>query len=68
MQTVVDEARYLSDNMAVLYWLHNRRNWMTFLQHRVEEILRLSTKSQWGHVSGSENPADLGSRGFELLM
>jgi len=29
----------------------------------VEEILKSSTKSQWGHVSGNENPADLGSRG-----
>ena len=26
-------------------------------------MLRLSSKCEWGHVSGLENPADLGSRG-----
>ena len=62
-QTVVDEVRYWSDSMTVLYWLHNRGDWKTFVHHRVEEILKSSTKSQWGHVSGNENPADLGSRG-----
>ena len=65
-QTVVDEVRYWSDSMTVLYWLHNRGDWKTFVHHRVGEILKLSTKSQWGHVSGNENPADLGSRGVPV--
>ena len=33
------------------------------MQHRVNEILRLSVKRDWGHSPGNENPADLGSRG-----
>ena len=33
------------------------------MQFRVAEILRLSKKEDWGHVSGLDNPADIGSRG-----
>lgn len=33
------------------------------MQHRVNEILGLPRKEEWGHVSGVKNPADLGSRG-----
>ena len=35
-QTVVDEVRYWSDSMTVLYWLHNRGDWKTVVHHRVE--------------------------------
>ena len=49
--------------MTVLYWIQNRGEWKVFVQHRVREILELTEKSHWGHVSGLENPADLGSRG-----
>ena len=65
-QTVVDEVKYWPDSMTVLYWLHTRGDWKTFVHHRVEEILKLRTKSQWGHVSGNENPVDLGSRGVPV--
>ena len=34
------------------------------VQHRVNEILRVSCKEQWGHVPGKESPADIGSRGM----
>ena len=33
------------------------------MQHRVDEILRVISKSDWGHCPGVENPADLGLRG-----
>ena len=59
----ISEVRYWTDSMTVLYWIQNRGEWKVFVQHRVREILELTEKSQWGHVSGLENPADLGSRG-----
>ena len=62
-QTEISEIRYWSDSMTVLYWLQNRGEWKTFVQHRINEILKVSNKNQWGHVAGLENPADLGSRG-----
>ena len=62
-QTEISEIRYWSDSMTVLYWIQNRGEWKTFVQHRVNEILNVSNKDQWGHVAGLENLADLGSRG-----
>ncbi|KAK3710518.1 hypothetical protein QZH41_000860, partial [Actinostola sp. cb2023] len=32
-------------------------------KHRVNEILKLTSKKDWGHCPGESNPADLGSRG-----
>ena len=59
----IDEVKYWTDNMIVLNWIQNRGEWKVFVQHRVDEILKLTKKHQWGHVFGLENLADLGSRG-----
>eukprot|EP00794_Sanderia_malayensis_P005770 gene5770-biopygen4684 len=58
--TKIDEVRYWSD---VLYWIQNKGEWKTFVRHRANEILKASRKDQWGHAVGTENPADIGSRG-----
>ena len=51
------------DSKTALCWIQNRGEWKQFVQHRVNEILRLTSKAEWGHCPGVENPADLGSRG-----
>ncbi|XP_046860977.1 uncharacterized protein LOC124454216 [Xenia sp. Carnegie-2017] len=56
-------VKYWTDSMTVLYWIVNSGNWKQFVQHKVDEILRLSSKTEWSHCPGKENPADLGSRG-----
>eukprot|EP00794_Sanderia_malayensis_P018484 gene18484-biopygen15573 len=61
--TKIDEVKYWSDSMTVLYWIQNKGEWKTFVRHRVNEILKASRKDQWGHVVGTENPADIGLRG-----
>ena len=61
--TKIDEILYWTDSMTVLYWIQNRGEWKVFVLHRVEEILKSTQKHQWGHLSGLENPAHLGSRG-----
>ena len=33
------------------------------MQHRVNEILRLSSSEEWRHCPGKDNPADFGLRG-----
>ena len=48
--------------MTALYWIMNKGEWKQFVHHRVNEILRLTNKEEWGHCSGVENPADIGSR------
>ena len=52
-----------SDSMTVLCWLSNNGNLKQFVSNRVEEILKLTSKSDWRHCPGVENPADVGSRG-----
>eukprot|EP00794_Sanderia_malayensis_P012361 gene12361-biopygen9857 len=59
----IDQVKYWLDSKTALYWIYNNGEWKQFVQHRVNEILRLSKKEDWGHVAGIENPADLGSRG-----
>jgi len=51
------------DSMTALCWIENKGEWKQFVRHRVNEILKLTKKGQWGHCPGKENPADLGSRG-----
>ena len=41
----------------------NKGEWKQFVRHRVNEILKLTSKVDWGHCPGIENPADIGSRG-----
>ena len=58
------EERYLwLDSKTALFWINNRNEWKQFVQHRVNEILRLSSSEEWRHCPGKDNPADLGSRG-----
>ena len=60
----IDEIRLWSDSKTVLCWLENKKEWKTFVRHRVNEILKITTKSEWGYCPSKENPADIGSRGL----
>ena len=62
-QVKIDCVKYWLDSKTALYWIYNNGQLKQFVQHRVNEILRLSRSDEWGHVSGVDNPADLGSRG-----
>ncbi|XP_065894371.1 uncharacterized protein [Dysidea avara] len=59
-----------TDSMTVLYWICNRKGWKQYVQHRVEEIRKLTNPSVWNHCPGTQNPTDLPSQGLsakELL-
>ena len=60
----IDAIKFWLDSKTALFWLLNQGEWKMFVQHRVNEILKVSDKEQWGHVPGKENPADIGSRGM----
>ena len=62
-QLTIEACRYWLDSKTALYWINNAGEWKQFVQHRVDEILKLSDKKDWGHCAGLCNPADLGSRG-----
>ncbi len=62
-QMSIDAIRYWLDSKTALFWIYNQGEWKNFVQHRVNEIRRLTRKEEWGHVAGVENPADIKSRG-----
>ena len=58
------------DSMTVLCWIQNDRVWKQYVQHRVDEIRKISNRRVWRHCPGHLNPADLPSRGiaaYELV-
>jgi hypothetical protein len=63
-QVRVDGTKFWLDSMTALYWIMNKGEWKQFVHHRVNEILKLTNKGDWGHCPGRENPADIGSRGL----
>ena len=58
-----DSSMYVTDSTIVLHWLsHDERPLDTAVRNAVIEIRRLSDVSQWFHVDGTLNIADLGTR------
>ncbi|XP_058817717.1 uncharacterized protein LOC131681029 [Topomyia yanbarensis] len=63
----VSASIFWSDSTIVLQWLRSPPNtWQTFVGNRVSEIQQFTHGCQWRHVPGSENPADLVSRGMSV--
>ena len=62
-QVSVQKTTHWSDSMTALYWIMNQGEWKQFVSHRVNEIVKLSKKEDWGHCPSEQNPADTGSRG-----
>ena len=58
---------FLSDSTTVLPWIHSsHRKQQVFVVNRVAEILDTTDVSQWRHVSGINNPADIGTRTINI--
>ncbi|XP_043230776.1 uncharacterized protein LOC122386061 [Amphibalanus amphitrite] len=58
---------FWTDSQVVLQFLKNEsRRYHTFVANRVSEIHDTTSPDQWRFVPGSENPADLCSRGKSL--
>ena len=57
------DTYYCVDSMATLCWIKNDKPWKHFVRHRVSKIVKLSSRDNWYHCPGPQNPADLPSRG-----
>ena len=59
-----NQTFYWTDSQVVLQYLQNEsRRYHTFVANRIAEIHESSHPSQWNHVPGQQNPADVCSRG-----
>lgn len=61
-QVKIDGCKYWLDSKTALFWINNQGEWRQFVQHRVNEMLKITRKEDWGHCVGVCNAADLGSR------
>eukprot|EP00794_Sanderia_malayensis_P010236 gene10236-11286_t len=58
------DIRAFTDSTIVLYWIHGSSQcFKTFEANRISETQQLVPPELWNHVSGTDNPADAGSRG-----
>ncbi|UYV77667.1 hypothetical protein LAZ67_15001855 [Cordylochernes scorpioides] len=60
-----DQIFLWSDSSIALNWIKSEsKRWKTFVANRVSSIQRKTPPHSWFHVPGSENPADLATRGL----
>lgn len=54
-----------SDSAIVLYWLRKSPSELkTFVANRIADIQTMTQSNRWSHVSSTDNPADIISRGI----
>ena len=58
------ECFYWTDSYTVLCLVRNNKSWKPYVQHRVNEIRKLTDVDSWRFCPGEKNPADLPSRGI----
>ena len=59
-----------TDSYTALCWIKNDKPWRPYVQHRVDEICKLTLKNTWRFCPRTVNPADIASRsctGQELI-
>ena len=63
----IHSCNFRPDSTTDLQWIHSsHRKQQVFVANRVAEILDTTNVSQWNHVSGINNPADIGTRAINV--
>ena len=61
-------VRCHNDSQVALYWIRGKdKEWKPFVQNRVREIRHNVHPDLWKHCPGKNNPADLPSKGLNIL-
>ena len=64
----LSESYYWTDSTVVLAYIKNEsRRFHVFVANRVAEIHQSTNSSQWHHIPGKANPADVISRGEDTI-
>ena len=62
----LEQPSYYMDSEVALFWIKGRkREWRPFVQNRVDQIRSMTSVDQWHHCPGTDNPADIPSRGAD---
>ncbi|XP_062558038.1 uncharacterized protein LOC134222909 [Armigeres subalbatus] len=62
---IVAKCYFWADSTIVVCWLSSSPSrWKQFVANRVSEIQHITKGSDWNHVAGEDNPADIISRGM----
>ncbi|XP_062535040.1 uncharacterized protein LOC134204227 [Armigeres subalbatus] len=62
---IVARCYFWTDSTIVVCWLSSSPSrWKQFVANRVSEIQHVTKGSDWNHVAGEDNPADIISRGM----
>ncbi|XP_062533926.1 uncharacterized protein LOC134202938, partial [Armigeres subalbatus] len=65
LRTSIHQTVAWSDSTTTLAWIAGPpAKWKTFVSNRVAEIISILPAVNWRHISGTNNPADLLSRGL----
>ena len=63
----INSCHFWSEPTTVLHWIHSsHRKRQMFVANRVAETVDTTDVSQWKHVSGINNPADVGTRAINI--
>ncbi|XP_064475231.1 uncharacterized protein LOC135389144 [Ornithodoros turicata] len=63
----IKQVFFWTDSTIVLYWLHGKsENWKEYVRRRVNEVKKYTKPTQWRHCPGTENVADMVTRGLRL--
>ena len=66
-ESKIQSCNFWSDSTTVLQWIHSSHcKQQVIFANRVAEILDTTYVSQWNHVSGINNPADIGTRAINV--
>ena len=66
-ESKIHSCNFWTDSTTVLQWIRSsHRKQQVFVANRVAEILDTTNVSQWNHVSGINNPADIGTRAINV--
>ena len=69
LRIVVDAVYGWSDSQITLAWIRRpTAHWKAFVANRVQDIHQRVAPSQWRFCPGSQNPADLVTRGVCCLL